>query len=134
MGASTRWAVRGSPDDRLRPLAVADHRGLSGPGRRSATGRMELEASHAARDWWRRRAHDVSGPVPTLGSSPLMSVSNSKNAAPTHADFEWAGAVARIRRGGGSFRSGRRSALLGVLTAIYANTSRGGRPVETRAA
>jgi hypothetical protein len=60
-----------------------------------------------------------------------MSVANSKKTAPVHG-FEWAGAVARIRRGGGSSRSGRRSALLGVLTSAYANTSRGARSVETR--
>jgi hypothetical protein len=55
-----------------------------------------------------------------------MSLANSKkNAAPLHGGFEWAGVVARVRRGGGSSRSGRRSALLGVLTSVYANSSRG---------
>ena len=42
-------------------------------------------------------------------------------------DFEWAGAVARVRRGGKSTRAGRRAALLGMLTATYANSTRGGR-------
>ncbi len=61
-----------------------------------------------------------------------MSSSNSKKTAPLHTSFEWAGTVARIRRGGVSSRSGRRSALLGVLTSVYANSSRGGRTGETR--
>ncbi|WP_152051682.1 hypothetical protein [Tautonia marina] len=57
-----------------------------------------------------------------------MSVVNSKKkTAPTHNGFEWAGAMARIRRGGVSARSGRRSLLLGALTASYANTGRTGR-------
>ena len=57
-----------------------------------------------------------------------MSVANSKKTAPVHSGFEWAGAAARIRRGLGSSRAGRRSALLGMLTAAYANSSRGSRP------
>jgi len=61
-----------------------------------------------------------------------MSSSHPKNASPLHTGFEWAGAVARVRRGGKSSRAGRRSALLGVLTAVYANTTRGGRSGETR--
>ncbi len=61
-----------------------------------------------------------------------MSASNPKKTAPLHSGFEWAGTVARIRRGGNSSRSGRRSALLGVLTAVYANSSRGGRPADNR--
>ena len=61
-----------------------------------------------------------------------MNVANSKKPAPLPLGFEWAGAVARIRRGGVSSRAGRRSALLGVLTAAYANASRGGRSGETR--
>jgi hypothetical protein len=62
-----------------------------------------------------------------------MNLANSKKkAAPTPFDFEWAGAVARIRRGGGSTRLGRRSALLGALTSVYANSSRGGRPADSR--
>lgn len=61
-----------------------------------------------------------------------MSSSQSKTASPLHAGFEWAGTVARIRRGGKSSRAGRRSALLGVLTSVYANSSRGGRTSETR--
>ena len=67
-----------------------------------------------------------------LGSFRSMSVANSKKAAPVHSGFEWAGMVARARRSGVSYRSGRRSALLGVLTSVYANSSRGGRPGETR--
>ncbi|HEU5115881.1 MAG TPA: hypothetical protein VFT74_04325 [Isosphaeraceae bacterium] len=56
-----------------------------------------------------------------------MSVVNSKkpSASTTTATQNWAGAAARIRRGGSS-RMGRRSALLGVLTSMYANSSRGG--------
>ncbi len=54
-----------------------------------------------------------------------MSLANSKKNAPLHGGFEWAGVVARVKRGGGSSRSGRRSALLGVLTSVYANSSRG---------
>ena len=57
-----------------------------------------------------------------------MSLANTKKNAPLHAGFEWAGVVARVRRGAGSSRSGRRSALLGVLTSVYANSSRGTRP------
>ena len=56
-----------------------------------------------------------------------MSVANSKKAASTHHGIEWAGAMARIRRGGVSARSGRRSLLLNALTASYANTGRTGR-------
>jgi len=61
-----------------------------------------------------------------------MSVANSKKSAPLHTDFQWAGLAARVRRGGGSNRSGRRSALLGVLTSAYANSTRGTRAGETR--
>ena len=58
-----------------------------------------------------------------------MSVANSKKSAPLQQfSYEWAGAVARIRRGGGTTRSGRRSALLGMLTSVYANSSRPGEP------
>ncbi len=64
-----------------------------------------------------------------------MSVANRKKSSPEHSGFEWAGAVARIRRGGVSARAGRRSVLLGMLTSTYANSSRGGRPiVEPRSA
>jgi hypothetical protein len=64
-----------------------------------------------------------------------MSAVNSKKSSPLqHTGFEWAGAVARIRRAGGTSRSGRRSALLGVLTSVYANQSRGGRQGDTRGA
>ena len=61
-----------------------------------------------------------------------MSESNSKQNATGHTGFEWAGTVARIRRGGKSMRAGRRSALLSVLTSAYVNSSRGGRTGETR--
>ena len=61
-----------------------------------------------------------------------MSEANSKRIATGHAAFEWAGAVARIRRGGKSLRTGRRSALLSILNSVYVNSSRGGRTVETR--
>src|SRR5271157_1320133 len=56
-----------------------------------------------------------------------MNEPKSKKTAPVHAGFEWAGAVARVRRGGKSTRAGRRAALLGMLTATYANSTRGGR-------
>ena len=56
-----------------------------------------------------------------------MNEPKSKKPAPVHAGFEWAGAVARVRRGGKSTRAGRRAALLGMLTATYANSTRGGR-------
>jgi len=61
-----------------------------------------------------------------------MSEANSKRNATGHTAFEWAGAVARIRRGGKSLRNGRRSALLSMLTSAYGNSSRGGRTVENR--
>ena len=61
-----------------------------------------------------------------------MSLANTKKNAPLHVGFEWGGVVARVRRGAGSSRSGRRSALLGVLTSVYANSTRGTRPVVTK--
>lgn len=61
-----------------------------------------------------------------------MSESNSKRNVPVHSGFEWAGTVARIRRGGKSSRAGRRSALLGVLTSVYVNNARGGRSTDPR--
>ena len=61
-----------------------------------------------------------------------MSEANSKRSATGHMAFEWAGAAARIRRGGKSLRTGRRSALLSMLTSAYVNSSRGGRTTETR--
>lgn len=63
-----------------------------------------------------------------------MNVAKSKKSAILqHNSFELAGAVARIRRTGGSSRAGRRSALLGMLTAAYANSSRtGGRATDSR--
>jgi hypothetical protein len=51
---------------------------------------------------------------------------SKKSGSLSHNGFEWAGTVARIRRSGGSTRAGRRSALLGMLTAAYANSSRSG--------
>ncbi|WP_165245718.1 hypothetical protein [Paludisphaera soli] len=62
-----------------------------------------------------------------------MSDENVKKATSTPAGFEWAGAVARVRRGGKSVRAGRRAALLGALTAAYANSSRGGRASDRTA-
>src|SRR6516162_8149067 len=57
----------------------------------------------------------------------LMSELKSKKLAPLHDGFEWAGAVARVRRGVRSTCAGRRTALLGMLTAAYVNASRTGR-------
>ena len=62
-----------------------------------------------------------------------MSEANCKRNVTGLTAFEWAGTVARIRRGGKSLRTGRRSALLSVLTSAYVNSSRGERPAETRA-
>jgi len=56
-----------------------------------------------------------------------MNESKSKKNAPSHEGFEWAGAVARVKRGARAGRAGRRGALLGMLTAAYANSTRGGR-------
>jgi len=57
-----------------------------------------------------------------------MNLSNSKKKSALHGSgFEVTATVARLRRGGSVNRAGRRSALLGFLTAAYANTSRGGR-------
>ena len=61
-----------------------------------------------------------------------MSESVTKRNAPVHSGFEWAGTVARMRRGAKTTRAGRRSALLGMLTSAYVNSTRGGRPTETR--
>lgn len=61
-----------------------------------------------------------------------MSESNRQRNASGHNGFEWAGTVARIRRGGRSIRSGQRSALLSMLTSAYVNSSRGGRNADTR--
>lgn len=61
-----------------------------------------------------------------------MSDDNCKPTS-TQPGFEWAGAVARVRRGGKSPRAGRRAALLGALTAAYANTSRNGRAADRAA-
>jgi hypothetical protein len=54
-----------------------------------------------------------------------MNESITKKNAPVHDGFEWAGAVARVRRGVRSGRAGRRAALLSMLTSAYANSSRG---------
>ena len=56
-----------------------------------------------------------------------MNEAKPKKNAPVHDGFEWAGAVARVRRGAHSSRTGRRAALLGMLTAAYVNSSRGPR-------
>jgi len=63
-----------------------------------------------------------------------MSELKSKKSVQGHDGFEWAGAVARVRRGVRSNRAGRRAALLGMLTAAYGNSSRGGRKTTDRAA
>lgn len=52
-------------------------------------------------------------------------VNDKKKPATNHIAQDWSGVVARISRGGNSSRSARRSALLGVLTSVYANTQRG---------
>ena len=75
----------------------------------------------------RRRGLELAGDL-SLGVVFSMNVSNSKKSPSTHDGFVWAGAAARMRRGGRTLRSGRRSALLSVLTSYYANTSRGTRP------
>ena len=62
-----------------------------------------------------------------------MDDSKSKKNAPLHDGFEWAGAVARVRRGARSARAGRRGVLLGMLTAAYVNSSRNGRVGERSA-
>ena len=55
-----------------------------------------------------------------------MSLFDSKKPAPLHTPYEWGGTVARLNRGSNSSsRAGRRSALLGILTSVYANSSRG---------
>ncbi|GAC1315989.1 MAG: hypothetical protein NVSMB14_15540 [Isosphaeraceae bacterium] len=62
-----------------------------------------------------------------------MNVVNSKKKNPVASfGFEWAGAMAQVRRGGLTGRPSRRSALLGALTASYANASRNGRANEVR--
>ena len=54
-----------------------------------------------------------------------------QKSAPSHDGFEWAGAVARVRRGA-RFGSCRPSCRLaeGMLTAAYANSSRGTRTTD----
>lgn len=61
-----------------------------------------------------------------------MSLSPSKKNAPLHTGFEVAGTVAHLRRSGKIARTGRRSALLGILASTYANASKGGRTGDTR--
>jgi len=61
-----------------------------------------------------------------------MIASNTKKPVPMHSGFEWAGTVARLHRGGKANRTGRRAALLGVLSSVYANATRGTRPTEVR--
>lgn len=75
------------------------------------------------------------GPVVLSGVFDSMSVAKKAKSPLQHSGFEYLGAVARIRRSGGTSRSGRRSALLGLLTAAYANSSRSGeRSAESRGA
>ena len=61
-------------------------------------------------------------------SEPNSDVKNATG----HSGFEWAGTVARIRRGGKSSRAGRRSALLSMLSSAYVNSSRGSRSNDPR--
>ena len=68
-----------------------------------------------------------------VGDVLEMSEPNSKRTTPVHSGFEWGGTVARMRRGAKSSRSGRRSALLSVLTSVYVNSTRGTRPADPRA-
>ena len=77
------------------------------------------------REW--RSVDLISGSRFSLWEFCLMNESNTKKNAPVHDGFEWAGAVARVRRGARSGRAGRRAALLSMLTAAYANSSRGTR-------
>jgi hypothetical protein len=80
------------------------------------------------REW---RSVDLrSGSRFSLWGFCLMNESNTKKNAPLHDGFEWAGAVARVRRGGRSSRAGRRATLLNMLTAAYANSSRGARTTD----
>ena len=74
----------------------------------------------------------VEPPARKLRNFVSMSELNSKRPATSHSGFEWAGTVARMRRGNQSGRAGRRSALLSMLTSAYMNSSRGGRVTETR--
>ena len=80
------------------------------------------------REW--RSVDLISGPRFSLWEFCLMNESNTKKNAPVHDGFEWAGAVARVRRGARSGRAGRRAALLNMLTAAYANSSRGVRTTD----
>jgi hypothetical protein len=63
----------------------------------------------------------------TRGASIPMNETKAKKAAPVHSGFEWAGAMARVRRGSKSVRAGRRGALLSMLTSAYVNSNRAGR-------
>ena len=63
---------------------------------------------------------DTPTPVPPGASSP-MSLVNAKKSLPAYNTA--ALVAARLRRRGGASRLGRRSALMGVLSSIYANTS-----------
>ena len=80
------------------------------------------------REW--RSVDLLSGSRFTLRGFCLMNESITKKNAPVHDGFEWAGAVARVRRGARSGRAGRRAALLSMLTAAYANSSRGARTTD----
>jgi hypothetical protein len=119
----------GSCSTRSNPLRCESPRTSGTAARMARGGRVGSGFSSAQR---------IGGRVPavkgtsTLWGSCLMSESNSKRTAPVHDGFVWAGTVARMRRGGKSSRAGRRSALLGVLTSVYANSSRGGRSTDSR--
>ena len=79
-------------------------------------------------EWW--SVDLLFGSRFSLWGSCSMNEAKSKKNAPLHEGFEWAGAVARVRRGAHSSRAGRRAALLGMLTAAYVNSSRGARTTD----
>ncbi len=83
---------------------------------------------HDPRDWW--SVDLLFGSRFYSWEQCSMNESKSKKNTPLHDGFEWAGAVARVRRGARSNRAGRRTALLSMLTAAYVNSSRGGRTSE----
>jgi hypothetical protein len=97
--------------------------------------RVEIaRAFHAGQDSGSSRPKGVEARGPDVEVSSLhqedmipMNESMAKKVAPAHSGFEWAGAMARVRRGAVSNRAGRRGALLSMLTAAYMNTSRNGR-------
>lgn len=61
-----------------------------------------------------------------------MNLANLKKTPASHSGFEWAGAMARIRRRGVTTRGGRRSLLIGALTASSPKDGRTARSGEGR--